>query len=95
MMREKVSVQANMNSESFKLVTRAPGATITRAPATWAPTKFEIFAIKSDRRVIATQSFEEIGTNQRDRSRDEENIMHSPARKNPRKTANRNNKNIR
>jgi hypothetical protein len=32
--------------------------------------------MKSDRKVIATQSFEEIGTNQRDRSRDEENITH-------------------
>jgi hypothetical protein len=41
-----------------------------------APTKFEIVAMISDRRVIATQSFEAIGTNQCDRSRDEENITH-------------------
>ena len=41
-----------------------------------SPTKFEIFAMKGDRRVVTTKSFEKVGTNQRDRPRDKENVTH-------------------
>jgi hypothetical protein len=41
-----------------------------------SPTKFEIFAMKGDRRVITTQCFEQVGANQRDRPGDEKNVTH-------------------